>query len=186
MKLKKIVKVNKGKYLNKYELTYENNLGKMKVYEMVSRNNIISEKDIGSRVSAVVIIAFCKGRLLLLKEFRMALNSRVYNFVSGLIEKGETVEDAVKRELREETGMEVIKIYDVLPAAYGANGITDEKNVTVFCEADGCFLPCTSPNEEITPCLFTKEEVKEKMRSGEFASRTQLFCYCWANRQFFS
>ena len=37
------------------------------------------------------IIALYKGKLLLLREFRMAVNDYVYNLVAGRIEPGETL-----------------------------------------------------------------------------------------------
>ena len=40
--------------------------------------------------------------VLLQKEFRMATNNWVYNFPAGLIDEGETPEEAAIRELKEE------------------------------------------------------------------------------------
>lgn len=110
MKLLRLQKVKDGKYLKNYELTYLNKKGKEKVYEIVSRNEIPDVESIGKRISGVSIVAYCKDRMLLLREFRMGVNHDVYNLCAGMIEEGESIEECIQRELYEETGLQVKKI----------------------------------------------------------------------------
>lgn len=51
MKLIRFEKVRDGKYLKNYALTYHNKSGKEKVYEIISRRELESEKDLGTRIS---------------------------------------------------------------------------------------------------------------------------------------
>ena len=44
----------------------------------------------------------------------MSVGDYVYNFPAGLIDEGETPEVAAKRELKEETGLDLIVIEDKL------------------------------------------------------------------------
>lgn len=67
-------KVKDGKYLKNYEITYLNKAGKEKTYEIVSRRDLKNIEDIGGTPSGVSIVATCRGRLLLLHEFRMGVN----------------------------------------------------------------------------------------------------------------
>ena len=55
---------------------------------------------------AVVMIIFneSKDRTLMINQF----NDKKFYFVSGYIDKGESAEEAVKRELHEEVGLDVI------------------------------------------------------------------------------
>ena len=94
-----------GKYLKNYELEYENKSGKSKKYEIVSRSEITSVDELGKKVSGVSIVVFYEGKMLLLKEFRMAVNRYIYNLCAGMIEPGETLMDTIERELHEETGL---------------------------------------------------------------------------------
>ena len=115
MKLLKLEKVHDGKYLKNYELTYLNKEGKEKKYEMVSRKEISSEEELGMRPSGVSIVAYQDDKIMLLKEFRMSINKSIYNLCAGMLEKGETLEQCIERELYEETGLKVKKILSILP-----------------------------------------------------------------------
>ena len=177
MKLLSLNKVKDGRYLKNYELTYLNKAGKEKTYEIVSRKELIGPDDLGKQPSGLSIVAVCDGRLLLLEEFRMGINKRIYNLCAGMLEAGESIEECVKRELYEETGLTLKTITKVLPASYSAVAISDLKTYIVFAEVTGELEDHTSDNEEISPGLYTKEEVKELLETKEFSSRAQMAAY---------
>lgn len=177
MELKDLKKVHNGKYLKQYELSYINNAGREKKYEIVSRKEIAGPEDLGRRLSGVSIIAYKDGKMLLLHEFRMALNKEVYNLCAGMIEEGETIEECVKRELYEETGLRVKRFIDVLPPSYSAVGISDISTQIVFVEAEGEFSYHTSDNEQIKAAFYSKEEVKQLLLTEEFSARSQIAAY---------
>ena len=182
MKLKNFKMTKSGNYLNNYELTYINKAGNDKVYEMVSREKYKDVNDVGKKTAGVIIAAFTddkEEKILLVKEFRMGVNEYVYAFPAGLTDDGETAEQTAKRELKEETGMEISKITDVLRPAYSCTGITDEKTVIVFCKVKGKIEDCTFDDEDITAGLYTKEEVKILLAEKTFSARTQAVCYLW-------
>ena len=105
---------------------------------------------------------------------------KIDNFPAGLIDEGETAEVAAKRELKEETGLNLIRIDDKLYDSYSAIGFSNETNQVVIGKAEGTFSKSTSTMEEITASWYTKEEVKELLKNCRFAARTQAFCYMWA------
>lgn len=181
MKLTDFQKVKDGKYLKNYELTYLNRAGKEKKYEMVSRREINDIDEIGKKLSGVSIVVMMDEKILLLKEFRMAVNKNVYNLCSGMIEEGETIEECVRRELLEETGLKLKRIIDILPPSFAAVAISDVKTQLVFVEVEtipeGEFHGKTSANEEISAAFYTKEQVRKMLETEEFSSRTQLAAY---------
>ena len=177
MKFVKFEKVRDGKYLKNYENTYLNKAGREKKYEMVSRKELDSEADIGKKVSGVSIAAIKDGKLLLLKEFRMGINKSIYNLCAGMIDKGETMEECISRELYEETGLKVKRLIDILPPSYSAVAISDTKTHIVFVEAEGEFEDHTSDNEMIEAAFYTKDEVKQLLKTQEFSSRAQIIAY---------
>jgi len=61
------------------------------------------------RISPAVIVAVLKGDRLLLAHNRRFPGKR-YSVLAGYVEVGETLEDCVKREIREEVGIEVQNI----------------------------------------------------------------------------
>ena len=108
MKYKGIEKKYEGKFITRYDISYETEDGQEKLYEIISRNkNITSYEELhGQEPDAVVLIMTTpdKEKILINKEFRMAAGMWVYNFPAGLIDPGETPDVAAARELKEETG----------------------------------------------------------------------------------
>lgn len=180
MKLQKLEKVKDGKYLKNYILTYLNKENKEKKYEIVSRSNLETPEDLGQSSSGVSIVVTKGDKLLLLKEFRMGINQEIYNLVAGMLEKGETIEECIKRELYEETGLTLKRIKTILPPSFAAVAISDTKTHIAFVEAEGELSDHTSANEQIKAEFFTKDQIKEMLKTEEFSSRSQLVAYYFA------
>ena len=162
MKFLGMKKVRDGKYLKNYELSYENKAGRLKTYEIVSRKELEDVQDLGRRASGVSIVAFQDGKMLLLREFRMSINKTIFNLCAGMQEKEETIEDCIRRELYEETGLSVKKVLKILPPSYSAVGFSDTKTYIAFVEADGVFSDHTSDNEEnscVSKSAFTSSRL---------------------------
>lgn len=182
MKLLHLKKVKDGKYLKNYELTYLNKKEKEKVYEIVSRHEIPDEKSLGTIVSGVSIVAYCEDRLLLLREFRMGVNHYVYNLCAGMLESGESMEECIRRELYEETGLKLKKVLQILRPSYSAVAISDIKTQIAFVEAEGGFEDHTSDNEMIEAGFYNKEEVWELLQTEDFSSRAQMAAYAFVTQ----
>ena len=186
MEYQGIRKVHEGKFITRYDVDYVTAEGNPKTYEIISRNrNIQTLDDLQNRKpnAVVMILTDESGELILVnREYRMAMAQWIYNFPAGLIDQGESPEESARRELREETGLRIVRIDDVLDNSYSAVGFSNERNVCVFGIAEGEFRKSTSDAEEITPGWYTKEEIKQLLRTEPFAARTQAYCYAWANR----
>ena len=186
MEYQGIRKVHEGKFITRYDVDYVTAEGNPKTYEMISRDgNIQTLEDLQNKTpNAVVMILTDESgeRILVNREYRMAMAQWIYNFPAGLIDPGESPEESARRELREETGLRIVRIDDVLDNSYSAVGFSNERNVCVFGIAEGEFRKSTSDAEEITPGWYTKEEIKQLLRTEPFAARTQAYCYAWANR----
>ena len=185
MKFERIEKIHEGRFISFYNAIYRTATGKQKIYEMISRDrNIRSIDDLRKdKCDAVVLIIQTPDhtKILLNREFRMAVGTEAVNFPAGLIDSGETCEIAAARELREETGLTLTSIEDVLPMSYSGVGLTNERNCCVIGTAEGTFAPSTSDEEEIQAAWSTKDQVNELLKGNLFAARTQAFCYMWAN-----
>lgn len=180
-----IKKTDEGRFICRYDVNYKTALGNIKTYEMISRDKSINsiedlQKD-GSADAVILIIHSEDGsKILLNKEFRMAIGKQVFNFPAGLIDPGETVEVSAARELWEETGLKLTRIDEVLPVCYSAVGVTNETSVCIIGIAEGEFKPSTSDEEEIEAGWYTKEQVLDMIKTEAFAARTQSYCYLWA------
>jgi NAD+ diphosphatase len=61
------------------------------------------------RISPAIIVAVTReNRILLARAFRFPY--KLYSVIAGFVEPGETLEDCVRREIREEVGVEVMNI----------------------------------------------------------------------------
>lgn len=184
MKFQKLEKVQESKFITRYDLTYETVDHQKKVYEMISRDRNISDFSelVNHAVDAVVLIMHDeKGeKVLLNREYRMAVGRFVYNFPAGLIDPGETPLESAGRELKEETGLDLLRVEDLIGESYSAVGFSNEKNVCVVGVAGGTFAKSSSTLEEIEAGWYTKEQVRKLLKTEPFAARTQAYCYMWS------
>lgn len=185
MKLLDLKRIHQGKFLSYYVASYLNKDNKIKEYEFISRDPNLTIESFGKNIPAGVgLVPFNKDKtkILLQSEFRLATNHYIYNFPAGLIDKGETAEEAAKRELKEETGLDLISIEAVLPPSYASPGTSDEEMKIVICLVDGEIHESCFVDEEIQAKWFTKEEVKRLLKDEAYMSvRTQMLLYMWVN-----
>ena len=108
---------------------------------------------------------FCmyrNGDVALIKQFRPAINSYVYESPAGLIDAGENVIDTVRREVFEETGLQVLDCYELIKPSYTSEGMSDESLSVWMCEVDG--EPDTSHKEENEDIEVVIVKAKDMLR----------------------
>jgi len=183
MKFEKIEKISGGAYLHRYDLTYTDARGDRRTYEMVSRDAALDsyEKLVSHRPDAVVMaLTDAKNeRFVLIHEFRLELGRRIYGLPGGLIDPGETPEEAAGRELGEETGLRLAEIREVLPSAACAVGLSDEQTVSVIGVAEG--EPRPAPGEDTQARWYTREEIRALHQTELFGSWALAYSWMWVN-----
>lgn len=188
MEFKGIKKVHEGRFITRYDVEYETKDGQTKIYEIISRNkNLQTLEDLNNPVADSVILILTDEKdqkILVSKEYRMAMGRWIYNFPAGLIDPGESVIEAAARELKEETGLDLVEVEDIVDHSYSAIGFSNERNVCLMGKASGTIKPSNSSLEEIEANWYTRAEVRKLLKTEYFAARTQAYLYLWSKETF--
>lgn len=127
-----------------------------------------TEFDYLSEEESVVILPFTpEGDVVLIEEWRQAVKRRNRGLPAGGLEGEETPDEAVHRELREETGHESTDI-EHLTAVEPANGFSDavfHYYAAYDCEPAGSQDLDADESIEVTASSFA--EVLDAVREGE-------------------
>ncbi len=140
MEINNVQKLTDYKFLNLFSVDYKDRKHCDKQWIFASRSKGLNPLDKNYiNPDAVIIIPFHvkEKKLIVINEFRVALGGYHYGFPAGLVDKGESIETAGKRELYEETGLSVTKILKKSPAVFSSSGMTDESVSLLFVECDG-------------------------------------------------
>lgn len=183
MEFQGITKKGEGTHIFRYDLEYIAEDKRHKKYEIVSRDpDIRTQEQLAnwhSKTVTIIGISLDNTRILLNREYRMAVGDWMYNFPSGLIDKGELPTQAATRELREETGLTLEKRIVRLRSSYNAPGLTNETTSCVIALVDGEIRKSDSSFEEIKAKWYTRDEVKQLLKKEKMSARAQLFCFVW-------
>jgi ADP-ribose pyrophosphatase len=148
------------KFLNLVQTEYEDKKGRTGFWVSAERPN---------NQNAVVIVAIVPElkRLVVISEFRVPLQGYEWGLPAGLIDEGRDIEETARRELKEETGLEVVRfIRPPSPLVYNSPGLTNEAVSYAFVEATGELTNSYShDDEDITPYLLDASRINELLHS---------------------
>jgi len=157
MKILRADKLSDAEWLNLFKVTYRLPGRDPRSWMLASRQQ--APRCVTGRFEtpdAVIIVAFhCRrAKLVVTREYRVPLGGYEIGFPAGLIDPGETVVDATRRELKEETGLDVTRLLSASPPLYSSAGMTDEAFtlVTVECEGEPSYTALEA--SEVIEALF--------------------------------
>jgi ADP-ribose pyrophosphatase len=140
MKILRADKLSDSEWLNLFKVTYRLPGRDPRSWMLASRQQ--APRCVTGRFGApdaVIIVAFHRrrGKLVITREYRVPLGGDEIGFPAGLVDPGETVEQTARRELREETGLDVTRFLGASPPLFSSAGMTDESITLVTVECEG-------------------------------------------------
>lgn len=171
----RIEKKTGSRFLSYYEMEAIHRDGSISPYYLASRNPdpaalkaVTHQND----PDGVVIYSLYQDRVVLVRQYRYPIGGFVYEFPAGLVEPGESIEQAAIREMYEETGLTLSPI----PSGsfsrpfFTTVGMTDESCGTVFGRCSGEPTSChQEATEEIQVVLADREECRRILREENVA-----------------
>jgi ADP-ribose pyrophosphatase len=153
--------IQRTKFLILNGSRYITKKGNEKIWHWVERPNL---------TSAVMVAALLEDKLVLIREFRVPLNSYVWELPAGLVEHGESPEECGAREVMEETGLQIVKpIRDPIYNTLSSPGLTNESVTLMFVEAQG--VPTNinvEDSEDIEITLVDRSEARKILYSNQY------------------
>lgn len=154
---------------------YEGKRVSLAVYRY-SKNNEIFEREVVIHPGAVVIIPQLGKKLVLVRQYRPALDDWIIEFPAGTLERGEEPRKCAERELLEETGYRAGKLI-YLGEIIASPGYSTEK-IKVYLALDLEFLGCRrEPYEILEPIALSQREIEESIRLNEIKDSKTIAAY---------
>jgi ADP-ribose pyrophosphatase len=125
----------------------------------------------------VIVCAVTRDkRVAVIRQFRQALQKHIDELPAGIIDDGESPEDAVKRELEEETGVRASSWQHLGTFIMDPNRgcgwmyayLATDAEVATTAEGDG--------TEHIEARFMPLDEARERLNRGEFVSAPTALC----------
>ncbi|MGD1713989.1 NUDIX hydrolase [Dapis sp. BLCC M172] len=135
---------------------------------------------------ALCIPVTSDGKLVLVKQYRFAVQGRLLEFPAGTIEENENPAETVKREIEEETGYRANK-WQKLGEFPLAPGYSDEF-IYAFLAEDLEKLenpPAQDIDEDMETVLMTPQELEKAIIEGEFVDAKSI-CSLFLAKPFLS
>ena len=177
-------------WINKYHLHYTLPDGRPYTYEGVSRKGperyeaaleALGNTGAPTPDAVCIVPLLPDGSVLLEREFRYPLNSWCVSLPAGLIDAGESLEEAVARELSEETGYRLRD--DIAPAVrplpqpgFSSTGLTEENVQVVFAQVEAAGQARPDSAELIEPFTVARADLRAFLDANQLpiGTRCQL------------
>lgn len=111
--------IHEGRFLVFEEITYRNDDGRTVKWEAVQRKG-------GARAVSITAIKRPSNKIVLVRQFRAPIGKYCIENPAGIVDSGESIKDAAKRELLEETGYSADEIYENGIPTESSAGMTGE------------------------------------------------------------
>ena len=178
-KVDKVTKMTDFPFVNLYLAEGTNKKGREKKYYVASRAKDAEHLKMKTKdFTPDAVVIYClygenRDKVVLVKQYRYAIDDYTYELPAGLVDEGETIYEAAEREMKEETGLDFSAVplgIELEGNGFTTIGLSDESCGTVFGYAHGeVSRKYQESDEEIEVVIADREEVKRIMREEHMA-----------------
>lgn len=146
---------------------YEGKVLSLDVDDVEEPGGVRAVREVVRHRGSVAVLAVDEaGRVVLVSQYRYAVDAEVWELPAGRLDPGESPEEGARRELEEEVGLKAREM-EPLAVYYTTPGFCDE--VMHLFRATGLLSgrPRPEPDERIEARWFTLEEARGMMERGE-------------------
>lgn len=124
--------------------------------------------EIVEHAEAVAILALLEGKILGVRQYRPAIGQTSWEVPAGLIDNGETPEEAAKRELAEETRLRAD--LELITQFYTSPGFSNEKIYLFRASNLAATQGELDDDEELELVWLEPQQVWQDIKAGHLAS----------------
>jgi ADP-ribose pyrophosphatase len=161
------------------EHIYQGRIINLQVDQVQLPNGEVSNREIVKHPGAVAIIAVTADKkLVLVRQFRKALEKTIYEIPAGKLELGEEPLLSAKRELQEETGYRAEE-WEKIVGFYTSPGFADEY-IHLFAANKLTSGEISLDEDEFVERVeLSIEECQAKIASGEICDAKTIYAIAW-------
>lgn len=149
------------------------------VHTLETTAGLTIEREFIDHPGAVVLVPILDdGRVVLLRNYRHAVDKVLYEVPAGTANRGEPFEETARRELAEETGYRAGQIERLLEF-YPCPGASGERMVVYRCNRLVAGPPRREPDEEMEVVIFDFSEALAMIQDGRIVDgKTIIGLWC--------
>lgn len=179
-------KLTNTKWLNLYEVDYVKDGKTYDMYfasrrkqgqlDLENPNKIIND-------GSIVVPILSGDRIVMVRQYRPITNTWEIEFPAGLAKQEENPKDCAMRELKEETGLNVISMNCILPPRHTATGLTDERTAIYVATVEGSLNTTgLEESEELELLTIPIEDIPEFVANNNVCQRDSMIAlYVYAD-----
>ena len=115
---------------------------------------------------AAALALTAESKVILIKQYRYPINEVCLEIPGGFIDENEAIENAIARELLEETGYEFDNFYNLGKTFSNPGVLTNCTHLFLATGGKKVASQCLDANEEIEILLYELEEIKQFIEEG--------------------
>lgn len=168
------------------DLKYKGRVITLQVDEVLLPNGNTSNREIIKHPGAVAVIAITEDKkIILVEQYRKALERSIIEIPAGKMERGEAPEETARRELEEETGYTTNNLTYVQSFATSP-GFADEIIHLYFAESIKKMIekPALDEDEFVELLFVTITEMEEMVKKQQIYDAKTAFAFIWLKDYF--